>query len=59
VSVLALTSRPAFAQCADLPDHAALTEALEVFLHGHPECGFEEAPIATALPETDPIGPAE
>jgi hypothetical protein len=29
VSVLALTSRPAFAQCAGLPDHAALTMALE------------------------------
>src|SRR5262245_15630827 len=29
VAVLALTSRPAFAQCADVPDHAALTEALE------------------------------
>src|SRR5262245_32794414 len=29
VAVLALTSRPAFAQCAGLPDHAALTEALE------------------------------
>lgn len=26
---------------------------------GHPECGFGEAPIATALPKTDPIGPAE
>jgi uncharacterized protein GlcG (DUF336 family) len=29
VSALALTSRPAFAQCGDVPDHAALTNALD------------------------------
>ena len=26
---------------------------------GHPECGFGEAPIATALPKTHPVGPAQ